>query len=83
MLREVAGGRSNKTITSHLSISEATSKAHVKNILLLLGASDRTHAVSIATALGVLMEVNIDGELGASLAEGKEGLRRFPDVGIQ
>jgi DNA-binding NarL/FixJ family response regulator len=55
VLREVAGGRSNKTITSHLSISEATSKAHVKNILLLLGASDRTHAVSIATALGVLM----------------------------
>ena len=74
VLREVAGGRSDKTITSHPSISGATVKAHVKNISLLLGASDRTHAVSIATA---------HGELGASLAERKEWLRRFPDVGIQ
>jgi DNA-binding NarL/FixJ family response regulator len=55
VLREVAGGTSNKNIASHLSISEATVKAHMKNILLKLGASDRTHAVSIATARGVLM----------------------------
>ena len=55
VLREVAGGTSNKIIASHLSISEATVKAHIKNILLKLGASDRTHAVSIATARGFLM----------------------------
>lgn len=49
VLREVARGTSNKIIASHLSISEATVKAHLKNIMLKLGASDRTHAVNIAT----------------------------------
>jgi len=55
VLREVARGTSNKIIASHLSISEATVKAHMQNILLKLGASDRTHAVSIATARGFLL----------------------------
>lgn len=55
VLREVAAGTSNKVIASHLSISEATVKAHMKNILLKLGASERTHAVSIATTRGFLM----------------------------
>ena len=55
VLREVARGISNKIIASRLSISEATVKAHMQNILLKLGASDRTHAVSIATTRGFLM----------------------------
>jgi DNA-binding NarL/FixJ family response regulator len=55
VLREVARGTSNKIIASHLFISESTVKAHMQNILLKLGASDRTHAVSIATARGFLM----------------------------
>jgi DNA-binding NarL/FixJ family response regulator len=55
VLREVARGTSNKIIASHLSISEATVKAHMQNILVKLGASDRTHAVSIATARGFLL----------------------------
>src|SRR5215831_9325204 len=55
VLRDVARGKSNKIIASHLSISEATVKAHMQNILLKLGASDRTHAVSIATARGFLL----------------------------
>lgn len=55
VLREVAGGLSNKIIASHLSITEATVKAHMKSIMLKLGASDRTHAVSIATARGYLV----------------------------
>jgi DNA-binding NarL/FixJ family response regulator len=55
VLRDVARGTSNKIIASHLSISEATVKAHMKNILLKLGASDRTHAVNIATTRGFLM----------------------------
>ena len=55
VLRDVARGTSNKIIASHLSISEATVKAHMKNILLKLGASDRTHAVSIATTRGYLI----------------------------
>jgi DNA-binding NarL/FixJ family response regulator len=55
VLREVARGTPNKIIASHLSITEATVKAHMQNILVKLGASDRTHAVSIATARGFLM----------------------------
>jgi len=55
VLREVARGTSNKIIALHLSISEATVKAHMQNILLKLGASDRTHAVNIATTRGFLM----------------------------
>jgi len=55
ILREVARGTSNKIIAAHLSISEATVKAHMQNILLKLGASDRTHAVNIAMTRGFLM----------------------------
>jgi DNA-binding NarL/FixJ family response regulator len=55
VLREVAKGMSNKVIASDLVISEATVKAHLKNIMLKLGASDRTHAVSLATARGYLV----------------------------
>jgi DNA-binding NarL/FixJ family response regulator len=55
VLREVARGSSNKIVASNLFISEATVKAHLGNILAKLGASDRTHAVSIATARGFLM----------------------------
>jgi len=55
VLREVAHGTPNKIIASHLCITEATVKAHMQNILLKLGASDRTHAVSIATARGFLI----------------------------
>src|SRR5215467_3402818 len=42
-------------IAAELSISEATVKAHMQNILLKLGASDRTHAVNIAMTRGFLM----------------------------
>ena len=55
VLRAVAAGTSNKIIASLLSISEATVKAHIQNILIKLGASDRTHAVMIATARGYLV----------------------------
>src|SRR5262249_24812766 len=55
ILREVSRGTSNNIIASHLSISEATVKAHMRNILIKLGASDRTHAVNIATTRGFFM----------------------------
>ena len=55
VLRQVARGTSNEIIALHLSISEATVKAHLKNIMFKLGASDRTHAVNIATTRGFLM----------------------------
>jgi DNA-binding NarL/FixJ family response regulator len=54
VLRRVATGTSNKIIASQLSVSEATIKGHMKNILSKLGANDRTHAVTIAMKRGFL-----------------------------
>jgi DNA-binding NarL/FixJ family response regulator len=54
ILRQVASGNSNKLIASHLRISEATVKGHMKNILSKLGANDRTHAVTIAIKRGII-----------------------------
>ncbi len=54
VLKMVAAGTSNKMIAARLSVSEATIKAHVKNILSKLGANDRTHAVTIAMKRGFL-----------------------------
>lgn len=55
VLKALSEGISNKIIASRLFISEATVKAHMKSILQKLGASDRTHAVGIATIRGFLM----------------------------
>jgi len=54
VLRRVATGTSNKIIAAELFVSEATIKAHMKNILGKLGANDRTHAVTIALKRGFL-----------------------------
>lgn len=54
VLRLAAGGQSNKRIGVHLAISEETVKVHMKSILAKLGASDRTHAVTLALARGIL-----------------------------
>jgi len=54
VLRKVAGGQSNKVIASQLEVSEATVKGHMKSILAKLGASDRTHAVTIALKRGFI-----------------------------
>ena len=54
VLLEVAAGNSNKMIASHLTVSEETVKAHMKNILSKLGANDRTHAVTIALKRGII-----------------------------
>ena len=48
VLRLIAAGKANKLVASDLSITEETVKGHVKSILSKLGASDRTHAVTIA-----------------------------------
>ena len=55
VLRAVSKGRSNKMISSELFISEETVKGHMKNIMFKLRASDRTHAVSLATTRGFFM----------------------------
>jgi DNA-binding NarL/FixJ family response regulator len=54
VLKLVASGSSNKMIANQLSLAESTVKTHVQNILLKLGANDRTHAVAIALQRGYL-----------------------------
>jgi len=54
VLRLAAAGNSNKRIGSQLDITEGTVKAHMKNILGKLDASDRTHAVTLALKRGIL-----------------------------
>ena len=54
VLRLIATGNSNKLIADHLSISEATAKTHVANILSKLGANDRAHAVTIGMKRGII-----------------------------
>jgi DNA-binding NarL/FixJ family response regulator len=54
VLRLVAGGNSNKRVAAFLSISEETAKGHVKSILAKLGATDRTHAVTLGLMRGIL-----------------------------
>jgi DNA-binding NarL/FixJ family response regulator len=54
VLRLVALGNSNKRIAGHLSITEQTIKGHLKSILAKLGASDRTHAVTLALKRGII-----------------------------
>jgi DNA-binding NarL/FixJ family response regulator len=54
VLRLIAGGNTNKLIADQLSITEETVKGYVKNTLSKLGASDRTHAVTIALKRGII-----------------------------
>ncbi|MBT2574013.1 response regulator transcription factor [Bacillus sp. ISL-51] len=48
VLKEIAGGKSNKEIASSLFISEKTVKTHVSNLLSKLDLSDRTQAALFA-----------------------------------
>ena len=50
----VAFGNANRAVGGLLRITEDTVKAHMKTILLKLRASDRTHAVTLATQRGFL-----------------------------
>lgn len=54
VLRMLAGGAENKQIARTLGISPYTVKAHVAQVLQLLGASNRTQAVDMARRQGVL-----------------------------
>jgi len=54
VLRLIAAGNSNKLIADQLSLSEATVKGHVTNILSKLGANDRAHAVTIGLRRGII-----------------------------
>jgi DNA-binding NarL/FixJ family response regulator len=54
VLSYVAKGMANKEIAHKLGTASGTVKMHVQNILAKLGASDRTHAVTIALERGIL-----------------------------
>jgi DNA-binding NarL/FixJ family response regulator len=54
VLKEIARGKRNKEIGAELSIAEDTVKMHVKSILMKLGVSDRTEAVTIALRRGII-----------------------------
>jgi LuxR family maltose regulon positive regulatory protein len=54
VLRCLAAGMSNRAIGEQLFISEPTVKFHLRNINSKLGASNRTHAVHLARANGLL-----------------------------
>jgi DNA-binding NarL/FixJ family response regulator len=54
VLALVAAGNSNKAIAARLSINEETAKTHVRSIIAKLGASGRTHAVTIGLRRGII-----------------------------
>ena len=54
VLQLIRDGYKNKQIADRLSISEHTVNFHIKNIVVKLGANDRTHAVTIAVRRGLL-----------------------------
>lgn len=54
VLRRTADGEQNRDIAYKLFIAEETVKAHMRQIMQKLGASDRTHAVTIGLRRGFL-----------------------------
>ncbi|MRX10568.1 response regulator [Pseudoduganella sp. FT25W] len=54
VLRNVAGGLSNRAIGDKLGISEETVKSYMRTLMSKLDANDRTHAVTICLQRGLL-----------------------------
>jgi two-component system NarL family response regulator len=54
VLKCIVSGKSNRDIGLHLSISEATVKTHINNILGKLGVTDRTQAATTALQRGIV-----------------------------
>lgn len=54
VLELIVRGQSNKEIGATLTISEATVKSHINNILSKLGVTDRTQAVTTALQRGLV-----------------------------
>jgi len=54
VLKEIVAGRSNKEIVDRLTISEATVKMHIANMLTKLGVLDRTQAAIEAVRQGII-----------------------------
>lgn len=60
VLRLIAVGATATEIADALSISEATARTHVKNILDRLGANNRAHAVALAMRYSLLHDYDPD-----------------------
>ena len=58
VLRLIAAGQANKEIADQLSTTEESVKSRVRSILSKLGASDRTHATTIALKRGIIESVD-------------------------
>jgi DNA-binding NarL/FixJ family response regulator len=54
VLSLMAKGKNNKAIAIELNITENTVKFHVTNVMIKLGASDRTHAVVNGLQQGII-----------------------------
>ncbi len=54
VLRLVAGGLSNRDVATAIGRTDETVKLHLKNIFAKLGVSDRTEAVTVGIARGIL-----------------------------
>jgi DNA-binding NarL/FixJ family response regulator len=54
VLELIVKGRSNKEISTELSISEATVKSHINSLLGKLGVNDRTQAATSALQRGIV-----------------------------
>ena len=54
VLKLIARGNGNKQIADELSVSEATVKSRITNILSKLRAHDRAHAVTIGLKRGII-----------------------------
>jgi len=54
VLKCIVAGKSNRDIGLQLSISEATVKTHINNLLSKLGVSDRTQAATSALQRGIV-----------------------------
>ncbi|MBL4775029.1 MAG: response regulator transcription factor [Mariprofundus sp.] len=54
VLQHMNDGMSNKMIARELALSESTVKAHIRKVFSVLQAKSRSHAISIATQLGIL-----------------------------
>jgi DNA-binding NarL/FixJ family response regulator len=54
VLKLVAAGKSNKDVALAIGRSDETAKVHLRNIFMKLGVADRTEAVTVALARGLI-----------------------------
>jgi len=60
ILKLIASGSTNKTISSILSIKESTVENHVHNIYIKLNITNRSQATAFAFLNGLILSKNIN-----------------------